>query len=171
MSDLNAVAVGSGPGSYTGLRIGLSVAKGICFGGDVPLLSVSGLENMARQMIEKYPQTEIAVACLPARKDEFFFAVFSKDGNPIMSPQVGKSGEIDLTSFLTEFSGIVVGGKSAGEFARICGLGDSAILDETLFPIVAVTGKMAYEKWQEGKFEDVAFFEPAYLKPVYISGK
>jgi tRNA threonylcarbamoyladenosine biosynthesis protein TsaB len=171
MSDLDAVAVGSGPGSYTGLRIGLSVAKGICFGCDVPLISVGGLENMAFNMKEKFPHVEVFVTCIPARKDEFFYAVFLKDGTPLVSPQVGKSVEIYLNDILSPFSSIVVVGKNARDFASICGIPGSALVDETIEPLVEVTGRMAYHKWLAGKFENVALFEPAYLKPVYISGR
>jgi len=171
ISDLDAVAVGSGPGSYTGLRIGLSVAKGICFGCEIPLLSVGGLENMASQVLKKFPQCDAVVACLPARKDEFYFAAFSKDGMALVSPQVGKSGEIHLDDILMPFSTIVVCGKNAGEFVMHCRLPESVRTIETIAPLVSVTGQMAYQKWLKGKFEDVASFEPDYLKSVYIAGK
>lgn len=171
MSDLNAVVVGSGPGSYTGLRIGLSVAKGICFGCEIPLLSVSGLENMAFQVSERFPQYDAVVACLPARKDEFFYAVFSKDGTSLTPPQAGKLGEIYLNSILSPFASIIVCGKNAGEFVRQSELPESVIIDETIAPLVKVTARIGYQKWMKGRFEDVALFEPAYLKPVYISGR
>jgi len=171
MADLNAVVVGSGPGSYTGLRIGLSVAKGICFGCEIPLISVNGLENMAFQVLEKSPHYDAVVACLPARKDEFFYAVFSKDGTSLLHPQAGKLGEIYLNNILSPFASIIVCGKNAGEFVRRCELPESVIIDETIAPLVTVTGRIAYQKWMQVEFEDVASFEPAYLKPVYISGR
>lgn len=171
ISDLDAVAVGSGPGSYTGLRIGLSVAKGICFGCEIPLLSVSGLENMTFQVLEKFPYAEAVVACLPARKNEFFYAVFSKDGTVLLPPQAGKSDEISLVQILIPFSSIVVCGKNAGQFVSQCRLAESVIIDETIIPSVVMTAQLANQKWIERKFEDVALFEPSYLKPVYISGR
>ncbi|HPI11535.1 MAG TPA: tRNA (adenosine(37)-N6)-threonylcarbamoyltransferase complex dimerization subunit type 1 TsaB [Catalimonadaceae bacterium] len=171
MSDISAVAVGSGPGSYTGLRIGLSVAKGICFGCEIPLLSVNGLENMANQILGKFPHLDAVVACLPARKDEFFYAAFSQDGTCLIPPQAGKSGDIQLNDVLFPFQSVIVCGKNAKEFAEHCRLPETVEINESVSPLVGVTAGMAYQKWMKGTFEDVAMFEPAYLKPVYISGR
>lgn len=171
MSDISAVAVGSGPGSYTGLRIGLSVAKGICYGCEIPLISVNGLENMANQVLRKSPHLDSVVACLSARKDEFYYAVFSKDGNYLIPPQAGKSRDIHLDDVLSPFQSVIVCGKNAKEFAEHCRLPETVEINVSVSPLVEVTAEMAFQKWKMGAFEDVAIFEPAYLKPVFISGR
>jgi len=135
------------------------------------LISVNGLENMAFQILDKYPNSDVVVSCLQARKDEFYYSVFSKDGTTLLPPQAGKSEGIDLQEILSPFSLIVVCGRNAKEFTRQCGLYESVIVDETISPLVSITARMALLKYLENKLEDVTIFEPSYLKPVYISGK
>lgn len=171
--NLDAVCVGKGPGSYTGLRVGVSTAKGLCFGGNLPLIAVDTLEILARQAIEA-GLPEGCKAILPmvdARRMEVYTAVFSSAGErqTDISPVV-----LDETSFADLFASgpVAVIGDAAEKFANLLGLGvDTSArgwLPDPLFiqtcPEASAMLVPAMAKFAKKEFEDVAYFEPFYLK-------
>jgi len=171
--DLEAIAVSKGPGSYTGLRIGVSTAKGIAYAASVPLIAIEttllmfrGFYNIAK---EKYEVTSDDFFCpmLDARRMEVYYSVFNSEGRTIKGI---RAEVIDGTSF---------GDIPAS--ARIFCFGDGAlkckkvIIRENVFFAddyrisAAHMHKPAYDAFREHHFEDVAYFEPFYLKDFITS--
>ena len=164
VNDLDAVAVSAGPGSYTGLRVGVSTAKGLCFGGALPLISVSTLDILARQAIEA-GLPEGCKAILPmvdARRMEVYTAVYSPDGARLtdISPVV-----LDENSFADLFAEgpVAVIGDAADKFAPLRATGDGSVFMQCC-PEASAMLVPAIRKYEKKEFEDVAYFEPFYLK-------
>ena len=167
LNDIDAVAVSKGPGSYTGLRIGVSSAKGLCFALDVPLISIATLTSMAHQVIEK--GFDYIIPLLDARRMEVYSAVFDNRMKEIRETQ---ADIIDETSF-SEYSekGKVL---LIGSGAQKCG----DLLTHSHFtynynatPSAKEMALLSYEKFQNQEFEDLAYFEPFYLKEFLIQKK
>ena len=161
--NLDAVCVGKGPGSYTGLRVGVSTAKGLCFGGNLPLIAVDTLEILARQAIEA-GLPDGCKAILPmvdARRMEVYTAVFSSTGErqTDISPVV-----LDETSFADLFASgpVAVIGDAAEKFAPLRAMGASIFIQ--CCPEASAMLAPAMAKFAKKEFEDIAYFEPFYLK-------
>ncbi len=166
-TDLDAVAVSKGPGSYTGLRIGVSAAKGLCFSLDLPLISVPTLESMANQMMVL--DGEVIIPVLDARRMEVYSSVYNSDHKEI---RVTKAEIIDENSF-GEFSShtkihiIGSGAEKCKEPIRH----SNVVFDTSVVPSAREMAKIAFRKFEEGSFEDVAYFEPYYLKDFVLQTK
>ncbi|MFL2570211.1 MAG: tRNA (adenosine(37)-N6)-threonylcarbamoyltransferase complex dimerization subunit type 1 TsaB [Flavobacteriales bacterium] len=159
VSDLDAIAVSSGPGSYTGLRIGVSTAKGLCYASDVPLIAVSTLGAMAQAMKDKYPETQLC-PMLDARRMEVYCAFYSKSQ---ASPVVAKI--IDQDSFAEELAQgpLLFFGDGADKCQDVL-THTNAYFELGVYPSAINMIPLAYDKFQNQDFEDVAYFEPFYLK-------
>ncbi|MBR5906303.1 MAG: tRNA (adenosine(37)-N6)-threonylcarbamoyltransferase complex dimerization subunit type 1 TsaB [Bacteroidales bacterium] len=163
VSDCDAVCLSMGPGSYTGLRVGSSTAKGLCFGGGIPLLAVSTLDVLVAQAVAAgLPDgCRYIVPMIDARRMEVYTAVYTADGQR-----------------LTEIAPVVVDGAEALFGATLCGtvfIGDGVAKCE---PVLAGEGRWfrqecptaeamlqpALREWQAGNYRDTAYFEPFYLK-------
>ena len=162
--ELDAVAVSAGPGSYTGLRVGSSTAKGLCFGGQVPLIAVSTLDILARQAIEA-GLPEGCKAILPmvdARRMEVYTAVYSPDGARLtdISPVI-----LDENSFADLFASgpVAVIGDAAEKFAPLRATADGSLFMQCC-PEASAMLVPAMRKYEKKEFEDTAYFEPFYLK-------
>ena len=162
----DAVAVSMGPGSYTGLRVGVSTAKGLCFGWKVPLIAVSTLDILARQAIEAGLPDGCA-AILPmvdARRMEVYTAPYSPAGERLgdIAPVV-----LDPTSFSDLFASgpVVVIGDAAEKFKN-CHSERSEGTSSFIQTCPEATAMLvpAMKKYAKKEFEDVAYFEPFYLK-------
>jgi len=167
-NDLDAIAVSKGPGSYTGLRIGVSTAKGLCFALDKPLLGIDTLKMMADGFL-KLNEGYDGLICpmIDARRMEVFTAVFDRDlGNVI--PTEAKI--IDEQSFAAELA-----------LGRVTFIGDgamkckiileqaNAMFTEQNFNSAANMSKLANAAYLAEHFEDVAYFEPFYLKDFVLT--
>lgn len=166
LKDLDAVAVCKGPGSYTGLRIGVSTAKGLCYGLEIPLLAMDSTEVLSQIVWQKYDTEERCVALLDARRMEVYSAQFSREG--------GKKSEteaiiIDENSF-SELHGssVVFVGDAADKCSAV--LNDPQWIFDQCFPNASTMAKEVDRKFHKSEFEDVAYFEPYYLKD-FIAGK
>lgn len=168
-ADLDAVAVGKGPGSYTGLRIGVSAAKGFAFALDIPLISVNGLRNLTYQLIktEKIGTDDMLIPMLDARRMEVYCACFSFAGKQL-KPVEAKI--IDASSFEDlEVEPIHLFGDGAEKCKPV--LTDSRFIFHDLkYPNARALGALAFAEFQEKAFEDIAYFEPFYLKD-FVAGK
>jgi tRNA threonylcarbamoyladenosine biosynthesis protein TsaB len=170
--DLDAIAVSCGPGSYTGLRIGVSTAKGLCFALDKPLIAIETLEAMAYGIIstDEYLLNSNTLLCpmIDARRMEVFTAVFSADGERIRET----SAEIINENSFSE----MLGNKKMlffGDGAEKCSFVLSKYPNADFFSgfvnsAVHLTQK-AFEKFRNSAFENVGYFEPYYLKD-FIAG-
>jgi tRNA threonylcarbamoyladenosine biosynthesis protein TsaB len=164
LSALNAVAVSKGPGSYTGLRIGVSTAKGLCYALDIPLLAVSTLEVLTSGIIKDFSVDESVLFCpmIDARRMEVYSAVYNirfEQLREIKAEIINKHSFHDLL-----------------DKGRMVFLGDgslkckevidhpNAVFSYHIYPSAQHMAAFASNAFSENRFEDVAYFEPYYLK-------
>ena len=162
--DCSAVCVSMGPGSYTGLRVGVSTAKGLCFGAGIPLLAVGTLEVLVAQTIIEglLPDgCRHIVPMIDARRMEVYTAVFTAEGKRLTetSPLV-----VTEESFreLREEGPVLFIGDGAGKCADILASGNSHFIQ--CCPKASSMLIPATAEYKEKRFKDVAYFEPFYLK-------
>ncbi len=158
VADLHAISVASGPGSYTGLRIGVSTAKGICYGLNIPFIAVDSLTSMAIIAREKYPSAKL-LPLIDARRMEVYSALFSEN-NYLIKPI---SADVIEASTYQEFEPFVVFGDGAEKLVSIWGH-RQLTWDLALHPSAKGQIALAFEKYQQSLFENLAYFEPYYLK-------
>lgn len=166
-SDLDAVAISKGPGSYTGLRIGVSAAKGICFSLDIPLISIPTLQSMARQVDLK--PGELVIPALDARRMEVYSCVYNNNYQEVRETRAEIINEESFVEYLGENEVYVVG--SGAEKCRGVLQHPNFIFDESVVPSAEDMVSMAFEKFESKQFEDVAYFEPYYLKDFVLQQK
>jgi tRNA threonylcarbamoyladenosine biosynthesis protein TsaB len=156
--DLVAVSVSSGPGSYTGLRIGVSTAKGLCYALGIPLIAVDSLSALANPAREKYPQQTLC-SMIDARRMEVYSTIFAADGTVLKSMS---ADVLDENSYAA-FEPFVFFGDGAPKMADLW-KDRTSICDPELRCSAAGQVALAYEKFTRNEVEDVAYFEPLYLK-------
>lgn len=170
--DLDAIAVSKGPGSYTGLRIGVSTAKGLCYSLDKPLISVSTLEAMAIGMMTKTDTKDLAntLFCpmIDAKRMEVYCALFSADTKMVREI---KAEIIDENSFANELkmNTIIFGGDGAPKCKDVLSHSNKTVFLDDFLPSSRFISQLAEQKFNNSEFEDVAYFEPFYLKD-FIAG-
>lgn len=168
--DLNAIAVSKGPGSYTGLRIGVSTAKGLCYALDIPLISVNTLESMAYGLskMQTIPEGAYLIPMIDARRMEVYTAVYKVDLTLIEDVN---AKIVDQSSFL-EFPNneLILFGDGAEKLKELFSERlNIAFLD---FKNSAVhLAPLAYQKLIDGELENMAYFEPFYLKDFVMTSK
>ena len=162
-NNLNAVAVSCGPGSYTGLRIGVSAAKGFCFALNIPLISVGTLSNLAQQVVVEKCKI---VPMIDARRMEVFSAVF--DSNHQIVREV-EAQILDENSFENEHETLYFVGDSNEKAKSILKKSNFIFLDDILYPSAKEMSAISYKKFKNNEFEDLAYFEPFYLKDFLIT--
>ncbi|MFN6947304.1 MAG: tRNA (adenosine(37)-N6)-threonylcarbamoyltransferase complex dimerization subunit type 1 TsaB, partial [Cytophagaceae bacterium] len=170
LNDLKAVAVGKGPGSYTGLRIGVSTAKGLCYGLDIPLIAINTLESMGLGM-SKYYQADNHFLCpmIDARRMEVYCAVYDSKMNEIQNTRALIIEEGSFEAILSQ-SKVVFFGDGSGKCRNLLS-SDNAVFVEEIHPSAKDIGSLAIEKFEKGIFEHLAYFEPFYLKDFVSTGK
>jgi tRNA threonylcarbamoyladenosine biosynthesis protein TsaB len=171
--DLEAVAVSRGPGSYTGLRIGVSVAKGIAYAASIPLIGVDTTLSMFHGMTEyasrKYgtDDSSLFVPMLDARRMEVYYSIFKGDGRIAREVSAEIIDENSFSEFPAEVK-MVFFGDGALKCREIL-KGENKIFDDNFRISAAYMYKPAYKAFKEHKFEDIAYFEPFYLKDFITS--
>ena len=158
-SDLNAVAVSKGPGSYTGLRIGVSSAKGLCYALDIPLISIETLRALAVQV--KQPEGLI-IPMLDARRMEVYSAVFDTTYNKVRDTQAQILDDSSFMEYLNSGKVFFIGNGVSKTKDLIAH--ENAIYVEGRLPSANEMSALAFDKYKKNDIEDVAYFEPYYLK-------
>ncbi len=160
---IDAVAVSKGPGSYTGLRIGVSAAKGLCFAFDKPLISINTLESLSHSVSIK---KGFVIPMLDARRMEVYSAIYDKNHQQIREI---KAEVIDENSFIDvlEKNKVCFLGDGANKCKEIITHKNAVFVDDK-FPSANEMAKLSYDKYKKNDIEDVAYFEPFYLKDFIV---
>ncbi len=158
LQELDAVSVSIGPGSYTGLRIGLSVAKGICFGQDIPLISIGSLDCLLQLGRMRHPNKTLC-AVMDARRMEVYSKMTGPQGDVL---QKEKAVIIDENSFRS-YDPFVYFGDGAEKLKEVWSERNSSADSEIM---LSASGQiqLAYDKYRRREFEDLAYSKPLYLK-------
>lgn len=163
IAKLDAIAVCSGPGSYTGLRIGVSLAKGLCYGYDIPLIAVDSLEIMAREVADAHTLEEEAILCpmIDARRMEVYVALWRQSMTLLGKPEAKIMDEASYKDFSNQpFYYFGTGAEKCQELLS----GDNFKLIPDISPMAHALLVPALERFAAALFEDLAYFEPFYLK-------
>jgi tRNA threonylcarbamoyladenosine biosynthesis protein TsaB len=164
IKDIHAVAVGKGPGSYTGLRIGVSASKGLCFSNDIPLIAINSLEILGHSCTI---ENGVIVPMIDARRMEVYSAIFDKDHSWLRQTE---AEIIDTDSYaqLLEQNTVYFLGDGAEKCKEIIKHDNANFIDHA-FPSAKNMIGLAYQKYLDKDFEDVAYFEPYYLKDFVVT--
>jgi tRNA threonylcarbamoyladenosine biosynthesis protein TsaB len=158
LKDINAVSVASGPGSYTGLRIGVSTAKGLCYPLNIPLIAIDALTSLKEIAKVKYPESTLS-PLIDARRMEVYNSFYSSS-NELLKPI---SADIIEQNSYSEFEPFVYFGDGAEKLKELW-KSRNCIADLSIKSSAKGQAKLAFEKYQNQDFEDLAYFEPFYLK-------
>jgi tRNA threonylcarbamoyladenosine biosynthesis protein TsaB len=173
IKDLDAIIVSKGPGSFTGLRIGVSVAKGLAYTLDIPLIGVNTLQGLAKMALNN-PQLKVGdsafVPMIDARRMEVYWAVYDRDMKEILPT---KASIID-EEFIKQFprgKQIVFFGNGMEKCREILALNPNAIFLQNIEPSALPLIDFGIGKYNKNEFEDVSSFEPFYLKDFFTTAK
>jgi len=171
LHDIDAVAVSKGPGSYTGLRIGVSTAKGLCYAKDIPLISINTLQSMAFGLIQKVTQEDLTIPnfnqsilapMIDARRMEVYSAFFDSEGEFLRDV---KAEIIDQNSYkdVLKSKQMIFFGNGSGKITETIQARNTIFLPDFCASAIDMS-QLSERFYTQGKFEDVAYFEPFYLK-------
>ena len=162
LGDFDAFAVSKGPGSYTGLRIGVSTIKGLCFALDKPLIAINTLKAMAYEVSQFNMENHCLCPMIDARRMEVYTALFDPQLNEL-EPISAKI--LDESSFRETLStsSVLFFGNGSDKFMEIMKEQNAKFISG-VSPSASAVGELAFLSFQKGEFEDVAYFEPYYLK-------
>jgi len=164
-SDLDAIAVSQGPGSYTGLRIGVSAAKGLCYALNIPLIAVDTLAVLAAQVSV---EDGLIIPLIDARRMEVYSAVF--DANHFKKRAIAAE-IVTADSFAGYSQTLYFVGDSTEKCKEVLNQDNFIFLEEIVFPSANEMGDLSYEQYQNNDTVDVAYFEPYYLKDFLTTAK
>jgi tRNA threonylcarbamoyladenosine biosynthesis protein TsaB len=156
--DLSAISVSKGPGSYTGLRIGVASAKGLCFALDIPLISIETLEILSQNISNK----GIVIPCLDARRMEVYSAVFNNKNDRIRDTMAEILTENSFKDYLSTDEVYFIGNANK-KIKEIITHKNACFIDNVL-PSSRQMGVLSFKKFNENQHEDLNNFEPFYLK-------
>jgi len=165
MNELNAIAISKGPGSFTGLRIGVSTAKGLCFALDIPLISVATLQSLALQV---QVDEGLIIPMLDARRMEVYSAVFDAKNRQVRGIEAQILEENSFQEYL-ETGNVYFIGDGVPKTKDLIHHPNAIFIPNKL-PSSNEMAVLSYKKFQNKDFESTAYFEPFYLKD-FVTGK
>ncbi|MFA6676110.1 MAG: tRNA (adenosine(37)-N6)-threonylcarbamoyltransferase complex dimerization subunit type 1 TsaB [Bacteroidales bacterium] len=176
LKDCSAISVSKGPGSYTGLRVGVSSAKGLCFGADIPLIGIGTLEILAHQAKEKYlldkenDSDTIILPMIDARRMEVYSSRFDYNCNKLNDTQAIVLDEHSFDFEFNNYKKIIFIGDGAEKYKECLTKErlEKSIFDNS-YPNITGMVQPTLKAFKAKKFEDTAYFEPFYLKE-FIAG-
>ncbi|MDC9723274.1 MAG: tRNA (adenosine(37)-N6)-threonylcarbamoyltransferase complex dimerization subunit type 1 TsaB [Urechidicola sp.] len=166
MQQLDAIAISKGPGSFTGLRIGVSSAKGLCFALDIPLISIDTLQSLALQITT---EDGYVIPMLDARRMEVYSNVYNKDNKQIREIEAQILDETSFQNYL-EKKPVYFIGDGVPKTKELISHPNAFFIDDKL-PSANEMGMLAFQKFQQNDFENTAYFEPFYLKDFVANKK
>ena len=162
VKELVAIAVSKGPGSYTGLRIGVAAAKGLCYSLDIPLISISTLHILSKQI--QVREQGLILPVMDARRDEVYCAVYDSSYN-LIKKAIPKIINQESFSELSYKSKLYFIGNGQEKCKRLIENNTNLIFsNNNTFPSAREMTQLSYEKFKDLNFKDIAYFEPDYLK-------
>ena len=165
---LDAVAISGGPGSYTGLRVGASTAKGLCYGLNIPLIAVNTLESIANAVREGNDDKNYCyISTIDARRDEAYVAGYDSTLKEIIAPHAHILTPNSFKVHQSQFDQIIIAGDAASKSKEI--LNNSAFVYKELFPDASHLVPLARKAHLEGNYVEISHYKPYYLKPPNIT--
>lgn len=164
--DLQAVAISSGPGSYTGLRIGTSTAKGLCYSLNIPLIAVDTLSLMAAQVNSVNLSNAMLCPMIDARRMEVYCTIVDAELQVLQPVEAKVIDENSFLDFLDQGQ-LIFYGNGASKCRPVL-QHKNALFLENVFPSASMLGILAFEKFRSGDIEDLVSFEPFYLKEFQV---
>ena len=165
LEQLSAIVVSKGPGSYTGLRIGVSTAKGLCYALDIPLIAINTLDSLAAKVSEI--NDCYIVPMLDARRMEVYTATYTQNYTCVEETKAYILDETSYSELLEKQTTIFIG-NGVAKFQDICSHPNAQFITQTT-PSAAQLCQLGWTKFGQQNFEDVAYFEPFYLKD-FVAG-
>jgi len=159
---IDAVAVSAGPGSYTGLRIGVSEAKGLCYGLDIPLIALASLDIMAYQVIQSGAEADYYCPMIDARRMEVYSAIYDRSMKKVKEISADIMDENSYAEIMAKGK-ICFFGDGSMKCKNMITSPASIFLDD-IYPLASGMVALAGKKYEQKEFVDLAYFEPFYLK-------
>ena len=164
VSDLSAVAVGKGPGSFTGLRIGFSVAKGLCYPHNIDLIGISSLKIIANSVIK---ENKNIISLIKDKGEHYYISKYSNDLKEVVEPKIKLIDRDYIFNILDDNSVIVVNTDESNKFISDLVNEEIQVFKRTISSIDMIS--LSHKLLEEKKFEDIAYIEPMYVKKPYVN--
>ena len=164
VKDLSAVSIGIGPGSFTGLRIGFSVAKGLCYPHNINLIGISSLKIIANSVIK---ENKNIISLIKDKGEHYYISKYSSDLIEIIRPKIQLIDSDYMSGILDKESIIIVNSNESKEFISQIVKEKTKVFSRTISSIDMIS--LSDKSLEEKKFEDIAYIEPMYVKKPYVS--
>ena len=164
VKDLSAVSIGIGPGSFTGLRIGFSVAKGLCYPHNINLIGISSLKIIANSVIK---EDKNIISLIKDKGEHYYISKYRNDLKEIIEPKIKLIDRDYIFNILDEESVIVVNTDDSNEFISSLINEETKVFKRTISSIDMIS--LSHKSMDDKKFEDIAYIEPMYVKKPYVN--
>ena len=164
VSGLSAVSVGIGPGSFTGLRIGFSVAKGLCYPHNIDLIGISSLKIIANSVIK---ENKNIISLIKDKGEYYYISKYSNDLKEIIKPKIKLIDKDYIFNILDDDSVIVVNTDESNEFISDLVNEEIQVFKRTISSVDMIS--LSHKLLEEKEFEDIAYIEPMYVKKPYVN--
>ena len=164
VSGLSAVSIGIGPGSFTGLRIGFSVAKGLCYPHNIDLIGISSLKIIANSVVK---ENKNIISLIKDKGNHYYMSKYSNDLKEMVEPKIKLIDRDYIFNILDDNSVIVVNTDESNEFISDLVNEKIQVIKRTISSIDMIS--ISHKSLEEKKFEDIAYIEPMYVKKPYVN--